>query len=589
MPDLSQSLQGRDLGHLRIIADLWGIELSAPDARVGLLRLAPLLQDRELLAEVIQLLPEAARAALEEILRNDGRLPWSLLIRRYGAVREIGPARRDRERPYQNASASAAEALWYRGLIGRAFFDTPTGPEEFAYIPDELLVLMPPVQPRRNPSLGRPATPVERALIIPANDRLLDDACTMLSALRLEAGSRGQAALRGAPGSQSPVERADFYALRSNPLLPYSLTAELLQALLTAAGLLDAQHNPLPEPVRAFLEAQRADALVTLVQAWLRSEDFNELRLTPALAAEGAWVNDPLRSRHAILDFLFTIPGAVVSGEPAERPFWSLTSLVSAVRQSNPDFQRTAGEYDTWFLRRRETGENLRGFENWEAVEGELIRFIVAGPLHWLGIVDLGLPEQPTPETGSAGRSSPPQVTAFRFSAWAADLLSLKAPAGLAGEGEAMLVNRDGRLHIPARAPRTARYQAARFAAWERYAQDSYHYRLTPASLEAARQAGLRLQHLTSLLRHYAQAVPPSLLQALERWEATGSAARLERVLVLRTKDPDLLQTLRASSLARYFGELLGPTAVIIRPGGVEKLVDGLVEMGYFTEVELVV
>ncbi len=328
-------------------------------------------------------------------------VPWSLLVRRYGAVREMGAARRDRERPYQNSSASAAEALWYRGLIGRGFFDTPTGPEEFAYIPDELLILMPPVKPLRSPSLGRLATPAERATILLASDRLLDDACTMLAALRLEATTRTQAAARKTPAMQSPVERADFYALRCNPLLPYPLTAELLQALLTTAGLLDARRTPLPEPVRAFLEAPRADALLTLVQAWLRSADFNELRLTPTLSAEGTWVNDPLRARHAILDFLFTVPGAVLSGEPAERPFWSLSSLVNAVRQSDPDFQRTAGEYDTWFLRRRDTGENLRGFDHWDLVEGELIRFIVAGPLHWLGIVDLGLPEQPPPDTSA--------------------------------------------------------------------------------------------------------------------------------------------------------------------------------------------
>jgi hypothetical protein len=105
--------------------------------------------------------------------------------------------------------------------------------------------------------------------------------------------------------------------------------------------------------------------------------------------------------------------------------------------------------------------------------------------------------------------------------------------------------------------------------------------------LEAARAAGLRVQHLASLLRHHAQATPPGLLQALERWETYGSAARLERALILRVKDPELLQVLRASPLSRYFGELLGPTAVIIRPGGVDKLVDGLAEMGYLTEVEI--
>jgi hypothetical protein len=579
MPDLSQSLQGRDLGHLRIIASLWGLEFSAPDARVGLQRLVPLLRDREMLAETVQLLPESAQAALQEFLQNDGRLPWSLLVRRYGTVREMGAARRDRERPYENASASPAEALWYRGLIGRAFFDTPAGPEEFAYIPDDLLALMPPVQYPRSPSLGRLATPAERATVLPASDRILDDACTMLAALRIRA-SPPPPVSQTSPAVRSPLERDDFYALRLNPLLPYSLTAAALQSLLAAAGLLDAQGAPRPEPTRAFLEDRRPDALLALVQAWLGSAEFNELRLAPSLVSEGEWQNDPLRARHAILDFLSTIPGGHPGSEPQERPFWSLTSLVAAVRQTDPDFQRTAGEYDTWFLRRRESGENLRGFENWEAVEGEQIRFTIAGPLHWLGIVDLGLPE-------AAPQGANPQATAFRFSPWAADLLNLKAPRGLAVEDEPVHASRDGRLHLPGRAPRAVRYQIARFAAWERYAQDSYHYRLTQASLESARAAGLRMQHLVALLRRHAQAAPPSLIQALEGWEASGSAARLERAVILRVKDPELLQTLRLSPLSRYFGELLGPAAVIVRPGGVDKLIDGLVEMGYFSEVDL--
>lgn len=579
MPDLSQSLQGRDLGHLRIIAGLWGLEFSAPDARVGLQRLVPLLQDQQLLAETIQLLPQAAQAALEEILRSDGRMPWGLLVRRYGAVREMGAARRDRERPYENASASPAEALWYRGLIGRAFFDTPSGPEEFAYIPDELLALMPAVRSARNLPLGRPATPAERATILLASDRILDDACTLLAELRR--GKSGQAPVsQPAPTHPQPAQLDAFYVLRTNPLLPYPLTAAALQAMLAMAGLLDAHSAPLPEPTRAFLEARREDALLSLVQAWLRSASFNELRLVPSLAAEGEWQNDPLRARHAILDFLSSIPGGLAASDSQERPFWSLQSLITGVRQINPDFQRTAGEYDTWFLRHRDSGETLRGFEHWDAVEGELIRFIIAGPMHWLGIVDLGLPSKATEGTA-------PQPTAFRFSPWAADLLSLRPPAGLGAENEPVHASRDGRLHIPARAPRAVRYQLARFAVWERYSQDTYHYHLTPASLESARLVGLRVQHLEALLHRHAQATPPSLIQALERWEASGSAARLQQALVLRVKDPELLKTLRASPLARYFGELLGPTAVIIRPGGVEKLVDGLTEMGYLTEVEI--
>jgi hypothetical protein len=585
MPDLSESLQGRDLGHLRIIADLWSIDLRAPDARVGLRRLSRLVLDRGQLSEVIQTLPEGAKAALEEILRNDGRMLWNLLVRRYGEVREMGAARRDRERPYQNANASATESLLYRGLVGRAFFDTPTGPEEFAYVPDDLLALMPPIQSSRKPPLGRPATPAERAMILPASDRILDDACTLLAALRIGAASGTQTSSKSSAAGKSEThlppeaERADFYALRSNPLLPYPLTVTALQSFLAMVGLLDQHGAPLPEPTRLFLAASRPEALLTLVQAWLRSADFNELRMVPSLVTEGIWRNDPLRARHAVLDFLFTIPGGLDGGASQERPFWSISSLLVAVRQSDPDFQRTAGEYDTWYLQKRESGENLRGFEHWEAVEGELIRFFIAGPLHWLGIVDLGFPE--------TSLETSVQATAFRFSAWAVDLLSLKPPSGLAGENETIHVSRDGRLYIPALAPRPVRYQAARFASWERYGKDRYYYRLTPASLESARTQGLRVHHLTALLRQHSQAVPPSLVQSLERWEAGGSSARLERALLLRVKDPELLKTLRNTALARYFGELLGPTAIIVRPGAADRLVDGLAEMGYLTEVDL--
>ena len=35
-------------------------------------------------------------------------------------------------------------------------------------------------------------------------------------------------------------------------------------------------------------------------------------------------------------------------------------------------------------------GEYLSGFESWDAVEGSLIEFYIVGPMHWLGLVDVG-------------------------------------------------------------------------------------------------------------------------------------------------------------------------------------------------------
>jgi hypothetical protein len=43
MPDLVESLQGRDLGHLQIIAELWGIKLEEPETRGALIQLSSII------------------------------------------------------------------------------------------------------------------------------------------------------------------------------------------------------------------------------------------------------------------------------------------------------------------------------------------------------------------------------------------------------------------------------------------------------------------------------------------------------------------------------------------------------------------
>lgn len=537
MPTFTQSLQGRDLGHLRIIAEQWGVAFDAPDARVGLPRLAVLLLQPALVAETIRDLPMAARLALDDLLQNDGRLPWPLFVRRYGAVREVGPGRRDRERPW-GKSASPAEALWYRGLVGRAFFDASAGPEEFAYVPEDLLPLIPARLEGRPEPLGRPATPAERAHPLPASDRILDDATTLLAALRC--------GLPPAGGEFTPF--------------PVSLSPATLEILLSSAGLLDANAVPMPEPTRAFLEARRGEALALLVQAWQRSATFDELRLLPGLQAEGEWQNDPLRARRAILDFL--------SGVELEK-WWSLPAFVAAVHQRHPDFQRAAGDYDSWFLRRQPDGEFLRGFEHWEDVDGALVRFMICGPLHWLGVLDLAAP----------GPDSPP--TAFRYSAWGAALLRATAPDGLPLEEAVIQVGSDARLRAPRLVPRAARYQVARFCEPLEPQVDAYRYHITPDALGRARQQGLTVAHLLALLRRYADSLPPTLVRALERWEQRGAEASIEAITVLRVASPEMLQTIRSSRAARFLGEPLGPTAVIVKAGAGAKVLAILAELGY--------
>ena len=147
--------------------------------------------------------------------------------------------------------------------------------------------------------------------------------------------------------------------------------------------------------MRKFLEAPRADALKMLVEAWQESEMFNELRLMPGIICEGEWKNQPLVTRKFLLNFLDAIP---------QNKWWNLNAFVNDIKENYPDFQRPAGDYDSWVMKREADGQYLRSFESWDEVDGAVIQFFITDILYWLGLVELASPEE--------GK----EITAFRIS-----------------------------------------------------------------------------------------------------------------------------------------------------------------------------
>ena len=528
MPDILHSLSKFDLGYLRIVAGLWGLELGSGDTVAAANELAASLLDPQLVAEITASIPPEAQAALTALSAADGRIPWAVFIRQFGDVREMGAGKRDREKP-QLKPASTAEILFYRALLARAFFDTASGPQEFAYIPNDLLTLIQMkwdkqpgiVAPSAEP-FGRGATPGEKAYIFPANDHILDNATTLLAALRLG------------------------HIVQDNPVL---------FGLFNAAKLLK-KNIPQAEKVKTFLEAPRAEALKMLTEAWRSSETFNELHLIPGLVCEGEWKNQPVAAREFILNLLDAIP----TGK-----WWNINSLISDVKKKIPDFQRPAGDYDTWFIRREADGQYLRGFAYWDQVDGALIRFFIAVILHDLGLVELASPEESK------------EVTAFQ----------LKTPDRQISNAEngKLKISSNGRISASRSVPRAARYQLARFCEWDEEKSGEYGYHLTPASLTKAKEQGLKVEHLLALLsKHAAAGIPPVLVKALKRWEVNGTEARAETQVVLRVSRPEVLEELRKSKAARFLGEPLGPTAVVIKAGAQSKVMAALAEIGLLAE-----
>ncbi len=354
-----------------------------------------------------------------------------------------------------------------------------------------------------------------------------------------------------------------------------------LISLLHTAGLLK-KNIPQTEAVRKFLEASRADALKMLIEVWQESQTFNELQLMPGIVCEGEWKNSSLDTRNKIFGFVKSIP---------VNTWWSLQSFIQDIKTKYPDFQRPAGDYDSWFIKREADGQYLRGFESWDEVDGALIRFFMVDILHGLGMVELASPEE--------GK----EATAFRITTPNSKISNI--------ENGKLKISSNGKISAPRLTPRSVRYQVARFCEWDddgqvaagsRYTRslrselldhqrhietkpDEYKYRITPHSLKKAIEQGLKVEQLLALLAKHSDAgIPPMLVKALKRWEVNGTEARAETQVVLKVSRPEVLEELRKSKAARFLGEPLGPTTVTVKSGAIQKVVEAITELGLLAE-----
>jgi hypothetical protein len=253
--------------------------------------------------------------------------------------------------------------------------------------------------------------------------------------------------------------------------------------------------------------------------------------------------------------------------------WYRIEALVAAIKHVDADFQRPDGDYDSWYIRDEETGVYLSGFESWDAVEGRLIRHLVRTPMAWFGLVDLGRDE---------GDQSP---TAFRLTQSGAAFLGVAEPPSIPEPSSARL--RSGfRVAVPT-ARRYERFQLARVADWLQSGAP-FVYRLTPSSLERARQQGISITRVLEFLGDLIEApAPRSVEAALTRWAARGAEARLECAVILRISSEDLMNQVNSSpTLSRLIGERIGPTAAIVRKQDWEKVIGALGEMGLLPEVD---
>jgi Helicase conserved C-terminal domain len=199
-------------------------------------------------------------------------------------------------------------------------------------------------------------------------------------------------------------------------------------------------------------------------------------------------------------------------------------------------------------------------------VDGALIKFFITNMLYWLGQVDLCTAEGATEPTSFRITNSESHITGK--------------------EDKKINISSQGLISIPRLAPRVVRYQVSRFCEWGDLKEGVYRYRVSTNSLTKAKDQGLKVEHLLALLtRHSDAGIPPALLKALKRWEVNGTEARVQTQIILKVSKPEILEEIRKSKAAKFLGEVLSPTTVIVKSGAIQKVMETLTELGLLTEV----
>lgn len=539
MPTLEKALLDHELIVLRVIGEWWELDLTGADKGKCARTLTRTLTELNLPEEVSLLATEEA-AAINRLVLNKGRLPVATFAREFGEVRQMGPARLEREEPWYDPT-STAESLWYRGFLYRNFQDTPEGLVEFYYLPDEFLAQFP--QPKAVPA-SAPSTPKSSlkpatapTQFTPTTGYAVDDLTTILAAAQRETLN------------QSKLEQLYPFLLDSHPD-----RCHLLITLAWEMNLLRQAENGV-RPTRAavdWLKQPRSAQLRALLEAW-SSSDWNELRHTPGLTCEGSgWQNEPILARNGLLEVLIR-----------DSQWYNLSDLVALIKENNPDFQRPDGDYDTWYIRDQEPDGYITGFAHWDRVEGRLLRFLLRGPLVWLGVSEA---------TDQLFRLTPAGLAWIKGDK--TDEREVNVPA---------VVHPDATIAVPINAERQQRFQIARVA--EPTPVESgkpFLYRLTPASLELAQTQGIEPDRVLQFLEKTSgRPVPASTKRAVERWTEKGTEARLEQVVVLRVKEAEILDKLQGNAKTRPFlGERLGDLAVSVREEDWEELRNAAAQLG---------
>lgn len=566
MKKLLATLHDCDPGMLPALAEVWSVDSKSLSNDELIRQLQRAMLDPQQAEAAWDKLDEPARTALQLLVSSaQGRMKVGQFERFYGEIRKLGRAQIKREQPHLQGQR-LAETLYYRGFIGQGFDKVDERLIGFVYVPTDLIEALP-LHKTSFGELAAQSPPAEDDLpriglvddvdeVIAADTSIVDDMTTLLALLQAEA--------RPLESKGERFAAATVEAVKPQLLRPSDIRLAFMLGVGLSAELIARQEDkaqPSRDQARAWLEATRAEQIRALARAWLESQSYRDMWHIPGLYPEDSgWSYDAAAARKAVMELL---------GDLLPEQGWvSINDLIEIIKEFEPDFQRLDGDYDQWYIR-NDAGEYLSGFESWDAVEGSLVEFYIVGPMHWLGLVDIG-------------------EDVLRLTAYGRAFLGLSEWPQVQERSTRIEARQDGQLLASRRVNRFERFQLARFARCAA-AADPYVYTLDAPGIQRAAAQGITAQHIGAFIRRHLEGKPMPLPidKLLRNWrDGAKTTVTFEALTVLRTTAEGTLDKIFAiPALRRYLGARLGPMTCVVRAGQWETLQSRLGEHGIEVDI----
>ncbi len=557
--NLVSALGNMSVIELRSVAATLDLGLPATTLRHDLIAaIARHLLKPGVVDDILRHLDKKERQVLDALIIENGQMMASQFEREYGFLAPPDPYSFGVRGPARGQLAPA-DALWRHGLIYHGIGRIEEWTGELVFVPDELLKLLPHVA---KPPFGELLVAPRDEVHPMAHGDVIHDIGMLSCYVERET-------VRAVHGDRLP--KRDILLLNRD----LSLQQDVQQARNEG----DAEWITFVHHLAQLLGLVKVQGGIISAsdkaEQWLRQTRDRQMREAWHLfQKDGSW-NDILLG--VPRQFVYSYPGPqhivatrgrvlAALAQCPEGKWLTLNSLGQAMRAHSPTFLRSNTGPASW-----PAWSSNYFFGSWDEVEGNLIAYLLGGPLAWFGLVNV-----------TAG-AHPDKPTAFRLTGLGSLLLGISKKQIAEPVSEPIVVQANFEILAPHETAPSVLYRLQQVAQLNKRDKASI-YNLSQEAIWRHLQRGGNVEGIITFLETAAgRPLPQNVAYTLLEWADKHGQLTIEQATLLTTASEALMSELRASKkVGLPIAETVSPLAVTLRDGEIADLVERLKKGGYW-------